>query len=221
MEKKLTKEDLKEIENQLSCPNGSKGIEIANSMNVNNISMTKTSIELLNIANNDIVLEIGHGNCGHLKYLLNKALNIHYIGLEISKTMNQEAILNSNNIDSAINASFQLYNGEKLPFENNSIDKVFTVNTIYFWKKPIAFLQEISRVLKKDGVCILTYAKKEFMKTLPFVNSKFKLYTTEDIRLLLKNTPFKITNTIHKTENIKSKTGDYVNREYTLTILKQ
>lgn len=221
MEKKLTKDDLKEIENQLSCPSGSKGIEIAVSMNVKNISMTKASIDLLKIANNDVILEIGHGNCGHLEYLLNQAANIHYIGLEISKTMNQEAILNSNSLGTSMNTSFELYDGEKLPFENNSIDKIFTVNTIYFWKNPNVFLQEISRVLKKNGVCILTFAQKKFMQTLPFVNTKFKLYSTEDIILLVNNTPFSITDTIHKKENIKSKAGDDVDREYTITILKQ
>lgn len=218
--KEFTKEQLEEIENQLSCPTGNKGIDIANSMNLNNISMTKTSIDALNISNNDIVLEIGHGNCGHLKYILNKAININYIGLEISKTMNQEASLQLSNKQNSNNVSFELYNGEKLPFENNSADKIFTVNTLYFWKNSVNFLLEISRVLKKEGICIITFAQQKFMQSLPFVNKKFTLYTTEDISLLVKKTPFTIANTIHKTENIKSKTGDFVNREYTLIILK-
>ncbi|PKH49773.1 class I SAM-dependent methyltransferase [Tenacibaculum sp. Bg11-29] len=221
MKKELTTAHLKEIEDQLSCPTGTKGIEIATSMNLTNITMTKASIDALNISNNDVILEIGHGNCGHLEYVLNKASNIYYIGLEVSKTMQQEALLQLNKQQDSKNISFELYDGEKLPFENNSIDKIFTVNTLYFWKKPTAFLAEISRVLKKEGICIITFAEKEFMQTLPFVNTKFNLYTNDDINSLLKKNTLKIVNTIHKSESIESKIGDYVNRKYTLIILKQ
>lgn len=221
MKKELTTAHLKEIEAQLSCPTGTKGIEIATSMNLTNISMTKASIDALNISNNDVILEIGHGNCGHLEYVINKANNISYIGLEISKTMQQEALLQLNKQQDSKNISFELYDGEKLPFENNSIDKIFTVNTLYFWKNPTAFLAEISRILKKEGICIITFAKKDFMQTLPFVNKKFNLYTNDDIDSLLTSNTLKIVNTIHKSESIESKIGDYVNREYTLIILKQ
>jgi ubiquinone/menaquinone biosynthesis C-methylase UbiE len=31
-------------------------------------------------------------------------------------------------------ADFVLYEGEKLPFEDRTFDKIFTSNTVYFWK---------------------------------------------------------------------------------------
>lgn len=221
MKQEFTKKQLEEIEKQLSCPTGVKGIEIANSMNLSNISMTKNSIDALKISNSNRILEVGHGNCGHLIYILNKATNINYIGLEISETMMKEALLQLDKQQRSKNISFQLYDGEKIPFRNNYFDKIFTVNTLYFWKNPINFLAELSRVLKKDGICIITFAQKKFMQSLPFVNNKFKLYSNENIKLLLKNTVFTIVNTLQKTEQVKSKSGNLVNRKYTLIVLKK
>lgn len=48
-------------------------------MDISNRNMTLSAIEALNIANNNKILEAGHGNPGHLTSLLTKAINILYI----------------------------------------------------------------------------------------------------------------------------------------------
>ena len=70
---KPTKEALKELEQQLRCPSGTRGKELAENMHASNFSMTAPSIDLLQLQANDTVLELGHGNCGHINYLLEKA----------------------------------------------------------------------------------------------------------------------------------------------------
>jgi len=85
--KDKSKKELKELESQLNCPTGEKGKEIAKEMNNSNIDMTIASIEAIKIKDNNIILEIGHGNCGHLNEVLKQAENIHFFGLEISETM--------------------------------------------------------------------------------------------------------------------------------------
>ncbi len=216
----LTKEELQELENQLSCPTGHKGIETATLMNNTNIGMTTSSIDALHISDSNVVLELGHGNCGHLDYLLNKSAKLSYIGLEISETMKLEAEkqLIEKNFSSEI--SFKLYDGKKLPIEDNSIDRIFTVNTLYFWENPEEFLEEISRVLTENGICIVTFAQKDFMQKLPFVGNKFKLYNTTDLELLVKNSSLRINQLLHKTENVETKTGTSVERDFTIAILK-
>ena len=216
----LTKEELQELENQLSCPTGNKGIETATLMNDTNIGMTKSSIDALQLVNNDVVLELGHGNCGHLNYLLEKAEKLSYTGLEISETMKLEAEKQILGKEFSSEVSFKLYDGKKIPIEDKSIHKIFTVNTLYFWKNPIEFLKEISRVLSENGVCIVTFAQKGFMQKLPFVGDKFKLYNTTDLELLLKNSPLTISELIHQTEKVKTKTDTLVDRDFTIAILK-
>ncbi len=214
----MTEQELKILAQQLSNPEGETGKEVAKMMNETNISMTKESIKVLHLTDNESVLELGHGNAGHLSYLLDFADNIQYTGLEISETMKSEA----ENINSKYlsQANFQLYDGNKIPFENEIFDKVITVNTIYFWENPVEFFNEIYRVLKKDGSFVLTFAKKDFMKNLPFT-ADFKLYNYEDVEELVAETNFKRMIRSDKEEWITSKTGTFVKREYKVLTIKK
>lgn len=213
----LTQEEIKELEKQLSCPDGKLGVEVGKNMNETNINMTLSTIDSLELEDNDSVLELGHGNCGHLQKLLATANNINYFGLEISKTMHEEAKA----INTTTQAEFLLYDGETIPFKNNSFNCVMSVNTIYFWSNPQKLITEIERVLKPNGICILTYANKEFMKNLPFVGDKFQLFGTKEMETLVSASHLKIDELIHKTEQVTSKTGDSVERTYTLAKLKK
>ena len=214
----MTENELKILAQQLSNPEGDIGKEVAEMMNRTNISMTKETIKALHLTDNEKVLELGHGNAGHLSYLLDFAENINYTGLEISETMKIEA----ENINQKYlsQAKFQLYDGKNIPFDNESFDKIMTVNTIYFWQNPVDFLNEIYRVLKEHGSFVLTFAKKDFMKTLPFT-SDFKLYNYEDVELLISQTNFKRMIKSDKEEFITSKSGEQVRREYKVLTIKK
>jgi SAM-dependent methyltransferase len=214
----MTEQELKILAQQLSNPEGETGKDVAKMMNETNISMTKETIKALYLADSEKVLELGHGNAGHLSYLLDFAENINYTGLEISETMKSEA--ESINQKYLSQAKFQLYDGLKIPFENKNFDKIMTVNTIYFWENPVDFLNEIYRVLKDNGSFVLTFAKKDFMKTLPFT-SDFKLYNDEDIEYLISQTNFKRMIGSDKEEFITSKTGEQVKREYKVLTIKK
>ncbi|SDG05771.1 class I SAM-dependent methyltransferase [Epilithonimonas hungarica] len=214
----MTEQELKILAKNLANPEGKTGREVAKMMNETNISMTKETTKALHLMDNEKVLELGHGNAGHLSYLLDFAENIQYTGLEISETMKSEA----ENINSKYvsQAKFQLYDGNRIPFENESFDKVMTVNTIYFWENPVEFFNEIYRILKKDGSFVLTFAKKDFMKNLPFT-ADFKLYNYEDVEELVAQTNFKRMIHSDKEEWITSKTGTLVKREYKVLTIKK
>jgi len=214
------KDDLKELAKQLGNPEGETGIEVANMMNVTNIGMTKHAIESLNLSTNDTVLELGHGNCGHLPFLMNQAENLKYFGLEISELMQKEALKSHQNYIENNSAEFELYNGTEIPFNEESFDKIFTVNTLYFWQNPDLLLNEISRVLKPNGILALTFADKSFMEKLPFTNFGFNLYSLKDGEELLQRKHFKILSSISQTEQVFSKTKEMVNRNF-FTVLAE
>lgn len=214
------KDDLKELGKQLGNPEGETGIEVANMMNATNIGMTKHAIETLNLSSNDVVLELGHGNCGHLPFLLKQAENLKYFGLEISELMQQEAIKSNQNYIKKNSAEFRLYNGTEIPFDNESFDKIFTVNTLYFWQNPNLLLNEIYRVLKPNGIFVLTFDDKSFMEKLPFTPFGFNLYSLKDAEELLHQNHFKIIESISQTEQVFSKTNEMVNRIF-FTVLAE
>ena len=215
MEVKFTEEEILELENQLSCPSGLNGIEIGTRMNTSNFEMTKKSIDALDLDDRNSVLELGHGNCGHLELITAAADEIKYYGLEVSETMWQEA----QKIATNGQVEFRLYDGRKIPYPDNYFDRIFTVNTIYFWSDAGFLIKEIARTLKDEGILILTFADKSFMKNLPFVGQKFKLFDTDDIYNLVDGSGLEVLEIMHKADEVKSKMGELVNRKFTVVKL--
>ncbi|KIA94875.1 hypothetical protein OC25_08020 [Pedobacter kyungheensis] len=218
MEHQHTEKDLKDIARQLACPEGEHGIKTGEMMHASNIGMTSAAIDALNLQNDAIILEIGHGNGAHIEYLLKQANDIRYFGADISETMIAAAKrINTAFIESG-QVSFQLTDGQTLPYADASFDGTFTVNTIYFWQNPNAYLLEIKRVLKPGGKLVLCFADKTFMEKLPFTPYGFTLYEVEKVQQLLVDSGFTLKNTTKNLEQVQSKTGEKVEREYYVVV---
>ncbi|MFC3161405.1 Methyltransferase domain-containing protein [Chryseobacterium arachidis] len=216
----MEREDLKILAQNLANPQGPKGIEIGEMMNATNIGMTLESIKTLLIEDDETILEIGHGNAGHVKSILNKAQNVKYTGIDISETMHDEA--KRLNEEFKNQADFVLYEGTILPFEDQTFDKIFTVNTVYFWKQPIEYLNEIYRVLKDNGTFVLTFGQRDFMEKLPFTQFDFTLYNTDEMEQTVSKSYFKRMKISEKEEEVKSKTGnETITRNYTVLTIKK
>jgi len=215
MEHQHSEEDLKNIAKQLSHPEGEQGIKTGEAMNINNIGMIHSAIDNLNLEFNDYVLEIGPGNGSHLEYFLSRNQNLVYFGVDISKTMIEQANkVNSKFVGRGGSALFHLVDGSILPFITEQFDRIFTVNTIYFWKNPETYLKEIKRVLKSEGQLVLAFADKNFMEKLPFTKYGFTLYEPEELKMLLSSAGFDVQEVIKKTEQINSNADFMVERDY-------
>ena len=207
---------LSELAQQLRCPSGEFGQQLGKSMHQSNLNMTQSAIALLDINDGDSILELGHGNAGHLKELLQQANNIRYRGLEISPLMYQQAHeLNLPLVDD-YDIEFGLYDGLTLPFSDNEFDNIFSVNTLYFWQNPQQLMGELARCLKVGGGLVLSYGQKEFMQTLPFVNMGFTLYDDNEVSELTQNTPLKISEFLYQQDKAISKAGELVDRYFTV-----
>lgn len=214
-------QELRELASQLRNPNGGKGSEIGVMMNEVNAGMIRHSIDHLHIAPGDFILELGHGNGGHLPYLFAQNDHLTYYGLDISELMHEEAKQFANTLDNKKDISFSLYDGLIIPFTENYFHKIFTVNTIYFWSDPTLLASELYRVIKPGGLLNITFGQARFMEQIPFTKYEFELYTIEKISSLFNSTQFSIVTSHDKTEMVKSKTGDMVERDFTTIILKK
>ncbi|MEJ5053755.1 class I SAM-dependent methyltransferase [Sphingobacterium sp. MYb382] len=215
-------EKLKEIANQLRHPHGSKGMEMATMMQETNANMTAQAISALAIGTHDAILEIGHGNAAHVLNLCNTYPSIHYQGLEVSTLMHDLAKENNLKLIDEGRAAFTLYNADSpLPYANDTFDKIFTVNTHYFWEEPRLMFADIYRVLQPRGAFALTFGLKHFMQELPFTAYHFKLYEVEELQEMAVTSGFKNQAFLQDTERIPSKTGEWVNRQFaTLVFIK-
>jgi SAM-dependent methyltransferase len=210
----MTEEDFKNLAQQLSCPEGENGIRTGENMNLTNSNMIHSTLDAMNIGADEQILEIGPGNGSHLESIIKKNTDVHYTGIDISETMILEARrINKNFIDTCF-ADFKLTNGKILDLECGTYDKIFTVNTLYFWEEPLNYAKEILRVLKPGGEFYLAFAEKDFMKTLPFTVYGFQLYDINDAERLISDAGFAIEDVKTKTEDIKSNTGEAVKRNF-------
>ncbi|WP_131538215.1 class I SAM-dependent methyltransferase [Pedobacter nototheniae] len=214
MENQHSENDLKEVASQLGCPQGEKGLKTAAMMNVSNKGMTKSAISAMALQDGNQILEIGPGNANHLEYLLQQANHLVYTGADISPLMVAEASKINVSFIKNNQAKFTLTDPDLLPFSEAAFDHIFTVNTIYFWKNPEQFLNEINRVLKPGGAFTLCFADKSFMETLPFTPYGFQLYNDDTTIELLVKSNFDIKQTDSFTENISNNIGHSVIRKY-------
>jgi len=221
MKKEWSEEELQEIAKQLSNPNGSEGVKTGEHMSHGNGPMIHRTIDLLDIKPNDFILEIGPGNGGHIHSILEICGNVKYQGVDISATMVEEANrMNEEAVKSGC-VSFTLSNGEILDFSDNTFDKIFTVNTVYFWENPPEYASEIFRVLKTGGIFALSFSDIRFMENLPFTKFGFKLYDKAEAGNLLEAAGFNIFETIEEIEVAKSNLGEEVERPIIIIFAKK
>lgn len=218
MNSNFTEAELKEIENQLKCPSGDFGLTVAQNMNKSNVGMTQNSIKALDIHEQDSILELGPGNGNHVSKIMEVAPNLSYVGLDISETMINEAKTINNSLIENYSVQFKHYDEGLLPFSDESFDKIFTVNTLYFWEAPVFMLNELYRVLKINGLFVISFAQKDFLEKLPYVGEKFNLFSMNDFEELIELSSFEI---IH-TENFKDEVtidDNTINRTYSIVEL--
>jgi ubiquinone/menaquinone biosynthesis C-methylase UbiE len=196
----MSEELYKYIAKQLRKPQGKSAIEAGEKMNVGNQLINQYTIDMLELRKNDQVLEIGMGNGFFVKEILSMNENIKYFGCDYSKIMVAQARKNNKQYIKSAQAEFHFTNANKLPFPNETFDRVFSINTVYFWDTPEVVLNEIRRVLVPKGKLTLALRPKSSMRKYPFVKYGFNMFTKSDIIDLLITNNFKVTKYLEKEE---------------------
>jgi ubiquinone/menaquinone biosynthesis C-methylase UbiE len=191
---------LEQLASQLRKPNGEMGKKVGENMNTSNALMNTSTIDEIDVKSGAQVLEIGMGNGFFIKDVLAKESSITYYGCDYSELMIEEAsVINRTYIETGQVKLFHT-TADKLPFQNNSLDVVFTINTIYFWNNPTVELTEIHRVLKRKGKLFLTVRSKASMENIPVTQFGFKIYDQQMLTDLLHTAGFEVDRIVEKDE---------------------
>lgn len=208
-------EELKQLAAQLAHPRGDIGKDISRMMEQTNSNMTKQAIQSLSLQAGQQVLELGHGNAGHVSALFQEHPSLLYFGLDVSETMQQEAMRNNKEAVEKKSASFQIYDGKNIPFQEPVFDAIFLVNTIYFVQDPASLIHDLALILRPAGKLAITFADRTFMESLPFTAYGFTLYEEAELRRLADNELLEYCDSHHGKEQVTSKAGDQVERQFT------
>jgi len=188
---------------QFGKPTGLRGKILAKQLNKENKNQYDTVIKNIKLKTNDIILEIGFGNGYLIKELFKQNIPIRIYGIDISKDMLNEAkIKNKHNFE---NGDLKLFLEDinKTSFDGDFFDKIYTVNTLYFWSDVNGSFSEMKRILKPGGVFINIFSVKDHLDTLECTKHGFNKYNLEEIEKTTEDNGFKINNIV---EINKSKT---------------
>lgn len=190
MNKTVTEEEIKAIAAQLRKPEGELGTQVAQVMNVGNQPMNLHTLAVLNPQPLDHILEIGMGNGYFVKNILRLDDSIKYTGCDYSELMVHESVQNNREFVENGRAKFLWANINQLPFENAEFNKIFTINTFYFWDNIAIVLAELKRVLIPNGELIISIRPKHNLEKNPINKYGFAVYETDDILKMLSDNGF-------------------------------
>jgi SAM-dependent methyltransferase len=192
---------IKYVAKNFRNPNGIGGKMSTKIMNIINQDQYKTVLKNINIKPNDIVLDIGFGNEYLIKRLFEQNNMVKIFGIEISIDMlNKVTKENKQNIENGTLKLF-LENINKTSFGENLFDKIYTVNTIYFWNELDKCFSEIKRVLKHNGIFINAIYTKEYLDKTIFSKYGFTKYSLEDIKNITEKNGLRIIGIIEIKKN--------------------
>jgi ubiquinone/menaquinone biosynthesis C-methylase UbiE len=209
----MNEQALQQLAAQLRQPTGEEGIKTGEWMNRGNVHINLDTLEILNASKDDNILEIGMGNGFFVKNILQKHISIKYTGADFSEPMvNESERINEAWVNNG-QATFVLSDMILLPFTNGSFNKIFTINSIYFWDDTVKILAEMKRLLLPKGKLIITFRPKRLMKNYPFTKYGFNLFAKEEALQLLTQNGFTILHAIEKQEPDFELNGEMIKME--------
>jgi len=142
---------------------------------------TKCAFDMLELKKGMNVLDIGCGTGNYSIKLANMGLIV--TGIDISNKMLEVA--REKTVKRNLNINYQNMDIYDLKFENDKFDFVFTMAAFEFIDNPEKAINEMFRVLKKDGYLLIgtinkdslwgeLYSSKEFQKNSVFKYANFK-----------------------------------------------
>lgn len=134
------------------------------------------------ITKNKVVVDIASGE-GYGSFLLSKRAT-RVFGVDIDeKSINHAKVKYA----SSKNIEFNVGSTDAIPLEDNSVDVVISFETIEHHDKHDLMMQEVSRVLKKNGFLLISSPEKSiYNERDPNNPYHIKELTLEDFSLLLK-----------------------------------
>ncbi len=146
---------------QNSCPKGPMGRIVGERMVVQHVPETLWTIEMLAIKPGDMLLEIGFGAGKAIELAAAQVTDGQVMGLDLSATMVRAA--KRRNAHAVKSGKVKLMQGDvaALPFADQQFDKLWSIHTLYFWWNSLESVREMYRVLKPDGMAILTLSPGE------------------------------------------------------------
>jgi SAM-dependent methyltransferase len=160
-------------------------------LNLINVSMNGKVIEILHLQPEDHVLEVGFGGGDLISKMSHVVTRGHITGVDFSIDAVEACRKRFDGLIKVGTIELLCANIEALPFDADTFTKVCTVNTIYFWPDPIEALNQIHRVLKREGSLLICFNPREVLEKQNLTQHGFRLFESEEVRDLMTTAGFR------------------------------
>ncbi len=174
------------LSRQLSHPSGRAGKVVAGLMNRGNRELNDRVIAWLDVRQGDRVLDLGFG--GGLTFAPLWELGATVVAVDRAEDM--VAAARTRFADAVAAGRLEVHAGDvaRLPVPDASVDRVLTVNTVYFWADLAAAFREVRRVLVPGGRVVVAIRDMAVMQRLDA--SVFTLREPEELAAALRDAGF-------------------------------
>ncbi|HKJ30461.1 MAG TPA: class I SAM-dependent methyltransferase [Balneolales bacterium] len=137
-------------------PEGLVGHFLGMIMAKSNRKLGEWTIFVSELMDGEDVLEIGFGPGTTIQLISEKFPNTFIAGIDHSDVMVKQAT--KRNKKAIREGKIEVFPGSvsKIPYENDSFDKVYAINSFQFWPDRLQNLKEVKRVLKHEGKIVIT-----------------------------------------------------------------
>jgi ubiquinone/menaquinone biosynthesis C-methylase UbiE len=181
----------RKIAENLRQPRGYFGWMIGIFMNHFNKGIIRLTIDSIPNAPSDVIVEVGIGSGKALSILAKRFPNAKLFGIDISDRMIKSARKRNKNVVQSKRLTLELNSIEKMSLASESVDTLYTINTIYFWNDPEKVIIEVYRVLKVGGFFIISFNPGEEMNRKGYPMDLFTFYSKDDVLNVLERNNFR------------------------------
>lgn len=189
---------------QMRKPSGWFGsVILSRLLNRMNMAIVESTILRIRLEPHHHLLEIGFGG-GAALALISKRLTTGVVtGVDFSPEMVREAEHHFRHEIANGRIRVQLGDIAALPFASATFDRVFTINTIYFWPDTVQGFGEIRRVLKPGGLAVIALRSRENMERVSFTQHGFRLFSPPEVLLFMQQAGFTNVKLTHERQRIR------------------
>lgn len=151
----------KKIQDHFKKPKGLIGRLVGKQMAMENKALNKWTIKQLKIRPGKKILEVGYGPGYAMDFILSRYKNVHVDGIDISRTMKDEASHRLNPETSSGEAHLQVGDIAESPLQTDHYNVVFTVNNFTLWKNRRKGLRNIYSGMAPRGKIVITIQPRQ------------------------------------------------------------
>jgi ubiquinone/menaquinone biosynthesis C-methylase UbiE len=142
---------------QFSCPTGPLGHAAGGLMARMNAPLNDWVVDLLDVRRHDRVLELGYGPGLGIERAARRAAEGRIAGVDLSYVMCRQATRRNQAAVRAGRVDLRVGHAGKLPFDDASFTRAFSINSLKFWPQPREGLAEMHRTLAPEGRLVLAH----------------------------------------------------------------